>query len=370
MAWPTTDGRPPVRERVGLGGLQVMAATLEHVEQLIVKRDLDPARVADSAEAGVAYLVHMLRWAGEEPKGLAAFIQGPGSVRANGVRPATEQQVNTVLASRDRLRASAGTAAATSGQSSRSGGRQSAGAGASAATTPLQARVLAVARAVACPNARLGIAGHDLVGDKRVAIGADQSFPSASVGKLALLVEAYRQSESGARPLTAARRKQLDDMIVASDNDAANRVMEELGLRNVNANLQALGLNATRLANPFGTTRPTSGALNVTTPADMVRLLELLANDRLVSPTASREMRALLARTQDGSKLGRGLPASARVAHKSGWFGDVANDVGIVTQGNGSYVVAVFTEGIADPEKANQVIAAVAKTVHESWGPR
>ena len=159
-------------------------------------------------------------------------------------------------------------------------------------------------------------------------------------------------------------------MIVASDNDAANRVMEELGLRNVNANLQALALGATRLANAFGTTRPTSGALNVTTPSDMLRLLELLSGDRLVSPAASREMRALLGRTQDGSKLRRGLPAAARVAHKSGWFGDVANDVGIVTQASTSYVLAVFTEGIADPEQANQTIAAVAKTVHETWGPR
>ena len=159
-------------------------------------------------------------------------------------------------------------------------------------------------------------------------------------------------------------------MIVASDNDAANRAIEELGLRTVNANLLALGLSATKLANPFGTTRPTSGAVNVTTPSDMVRLLELLAGDRLVSPTASREMRALLGRTQDSSKLRRGLPTAAQVAHKSGWFGDVANDAGIVTQGNASYVLAVFTEGIADPEKANQTIAAVAKTVHEAWGPR
>jgi beta-lactamase class A len=138
----------------------------------------------------------------------------------------------------------------------------------------------------------------------------------------------------------------------------------------VNANLQALGVGGTKLANPFGTTRPTSGALNVTTPSDMARLLELLAGDRLVSPTASREMRALLARTLDASKLRRGLPAAARVAHKSGWFGDVANDVGIVTQGNTSYILTVLTEGIADPEKANQTIAAVAKTVHEAWGPR
>jgi len=379
VAWPMSSGRPLARERVGLGGLQVTPATLEFVEQQLVKRAFDRASLADHAEAGVAYLVHMLKWGGEEPKGLAAFIQGPGSVRGQGIRPATEQQVAATLAARDRLRAS-GDAPSSAAQPQSAPAAQADLARRAAApqpmtaaavsTTPLQARVLAVARAVGGPQARIGVAGYDTVSGQRIQLAADQAFPATSVGKLALLVEAYRQSEAGTRPLTAERRAQLEQMIVASDNDAANKAIEELGLRNVNTNLQALGLAATRLVNPFGTTRPAAGAMNVSTPNDMARLLELLADERLVSPAASREMRALLQRTVDSSKLRRGVPAGARVAHKSGWFGDVANDVGIVTQGGFTYVLAVFTEGIDDPETANQTIAAIAKTVQETWGPR
>ena len=32
-------------------------------------------------------------------------------------------------------------------------------------------------------------------------------------------------------------------------------------------------------------------------------------------------------------------------------------------------VLAVFTEGIADAEIANQTVASVAQTVHAAWGP-
>src|SRR5207249_5334997 len=113
---------------------------------------------------------------------------------------------------------------------------------------------------------------------------------------------------------------------------------------------------------------PSGGAANVTTPSDMSSMMELLASEQLVSVSASREMRALLLQSQDGSKLRRGLPTDAKLAHKSGWFDGVANDVGIVSQGSNTYVIAVFTDGIANGETANQTIAAVAKTVHEAWG--
>jgi beta-lactamase class A len=204
---------------------------------------------------------------------------------------------------------------------------------------------------------------------QRLAVAADQTFPAASVDKLALLVEAYRQLQGG-RALTDAQRADLRAMVVMSDNDAANRLLDLFGPRAVNGTLQALGLVGTRLLNPFGSTPPGGRPGNLTTPADMTRLMDLLAAEQLVSTQASREIRALLLQTQDGSKLGRGLPVEARLAHKSGWYDGVANDVGLVSQGATSYTIAVFTEGIADDEIANQTIAAVARVVHEAWGPR
>ena len=239
-----------------------------------------------------------------------------------------------------------------------------------APTRPLAARVLAAARAAAGPVARIGVAGVDLVGGQRLAIAADEAFPAASVAKLPILVEAYRQHVDGRRPLTDAARADLRRMIAVSDNDAANRLIDLLGVPAVNQGAARLGLTGTRLANPFGTARPPGGAQNQTTPADMARLLELLAADRLVSPAADRDIRYLLALNADSSKIRRGLPEGVRLAHKSGWFTGVANDVGIVTHARGAYVLAVFTQGIADPEAANDTVAAVTRVVHAAWATR
>lgn len=385
LAWIDTDGKPRKLEAPGgVGYLAVTDPTFEYIQASLVKRALDRAVPGDNLEAGVAYVASMLKWGGEETKGLAGFIQGPGSVRANGIRPATEDQIKRILALRDRIKSGlpAPTTAAASAPAAGTGAGAGAGAGRSAsavstqqrltssnATATLAARAISAARSVAGPTARIGISARNLVTGQRIGVASEQSFPAASVGKLALLVEAYRQDSMGILTLNDAQKADLRQMIVSSDNDAANRLMEALSIRAVNANLQALGLASTRLGNPFGLARATGNPLNVTTPIDMSRLMDMLAGEQLVSGAASREMRALLLQAQDGSKLRRGLPLDARIAHKSGWYDGVANDVGIISHGQSSYVLSVFTEGIADPEIANQTIASVAQTVHSSWGP-
>ena len=404
LAWIDTNGKPrPLDASGGIGYLKVTGSTFDYIHASLVTRTLDRNNPADNAEAGIAYIAAMLKWGGEDAKGLAGFMQGPGSVQANGVRPTVDDQIKRVLALRDRLKQATGapptspsnspstsTASAppASGSATRpttantppnSGGvGNGAGAGpvqsskqvpTSELTASLAARAIASARTVAGGSARIGIAGHNLNSGQRISIAADQSYPAASVDKLALLVEAYRQTAGGSRTLTDAQQSDLRAMIITSDNDAANRLLELFGARAVNANLQALGLIGTRLINPFGSVPANGSPANVTTPTDMVRLMSMMASEKLVSVQASREMRGLLLQTQDGSKIRRGLPTDAKLAHKSGWYDGVANDVGIVTQGSSSYVLAVFTDGITDAEVANQTIAAVAKVVHEAWGP-
>jgi LysM repeat protein/beta-lactamase class A len=378
LAWIDTDGKPRKLDQPGgIGYLTVTDKTFEYIQESLVKRALDRANPTDNVEAGIAYVASMLKWGGEEPKGLAGFIQGPGSVKANGVRPATDDQIKRILTLRDRLKTAlpAGTGVAPTAAAASGTGRTASAVSTeqklttSNATATLAARAIGAARSVAGPNARIGISGRNLVTGQRIGIASDQSFPAASVGKLALLVEAYRQSFTGTIALNDAQKADLRQMIIASDNDAANRIMEALSTRAVNANLQALGLAGTRLGNPFGLALATGKPLNVTTPVDMTRMLDMLASEQLVSSAASREMRALLLQSQDGSKLKRGLPLDARIAHKSGWYDGVANDVGIITHGQSSYVLSVFTEGIADAEIANQTIASVAQTVHSAWGP-
>jgi beta-lactamase class A len=133
-----------------------------------------------------------------------------------------------------------------------------------------------------------------------------------------------------------------------------------------------LGLGSTRFLNLFADTRSSSNpGQNQTTPANMAYLLELIATDQVVSTQASAEIRTLLTRNADRSKLVRLLPPDARVAHKSGWYEGVANDVGIVTVDRvpTRWVIAVLTDNVPDAETGNQVVAAISKAVYDAWAP-
>jgi len=59
------------------------------------------------------------------------------------------------------------------------------------------------------------------------------------------------------------------------------------------------------------------------------------------------------------------------VAHKSGWYDGVANDVGIVTVDRvaARWVIAVFTENLPDAETGNQIVASISKAVYDAWAP-
>jgi beta-lactamase class A len=241
-----------------------------------------------------------------------------------------------------------------------------------ATTVTLQQKVVGDAQRVAGPNARVGIAATNLVTGERVLVRADDSFPSASVMKLPILVELERQVASGTLAWTDQLRAQTGAMISVSDNTAANQVTNMVKMQSVNDTLGRLGLGSTRFLNLFTDDRSKlNPGQNSTTPANMAKLLELIATDQLVSPQASADMRSLLLRNTDRSKLVRLLPTDARVAHKSGWFDSVAADAGIVTvdRGPARWVIAVFTANLPDAETGNQTIATISRDVYDAWAP-
>jgi beta-lactamase class A len=234
----------------------------------------------------------------------------------------------------------------------------------------LQQRLAVEVSRVAGPNVHVGAAAYNLTTGERVGLHADDGFPSASVMKLPILVELERQTTAGTLPWTDSLRAEASAMIAVSDNSAANQIAEAIHPKSVNDTMAHLGLGGTHFVNLFTDTRgPSSPGQNQTTPANMAHLLELIAADQVVSPQASADIRNLLAHNVDRSKLVRSLPADAHVAHKSGWYDGVANDVGIVTVDRvpTRWTIAVFTENLPDAETGNQIVAAVSKLVYDAW---
>jgi len=247
---------------------------------------------------------------------------------------------------------------------------QKAGAPAAPLTATLTQRVLATVHRTAGDDVRVGIAAKNLVTGERVRLRADEVFPSASVMKLPLLVELERAAAAGDIRWTDALRANAQAMIAVSDNQAANTIEDLVTDAKVNGTMARLGLANTALVNHFSDGRNTGNpGNNQTTPLDMAKLLDIVANDGIVNRDVSADIRTLLARNADNSKLARLLPGDARVAHKSGWYEGVANDVGIVTVDStgARWVIAVFTDGAADADTGNQVIAAVSLVMYNAW---
>lgn len=236
----------------------------------------------------------------------------------------------------------------------------------------LQQKVASEAVRVAGPNVHVGVAALNLVSGDKLAWHADDEFPSASVMKLPLLVELERQVAAGNIAWSESLRAEVSAMIAISDNTAANQVASVVHPTAVNDSMAKLGLGGTHFVNLFNDARSsTNPGENQTTPANMARLLQLIAGDQVVSPQVSADIRSLLARNADRSKLVRLLPGDAQVSHKSGWYDGVANDVGIVTVDRvpTRWVIAVFSENVPDAETGNQLIATISKIVYDAWAP-
>jgi beta-lactamase class A len=147
-------------------------------------------------------------------------------------------------------------------------------------------------------------------------------------------------------------------MIVVSDGTATNLLLSRYSGDVVNALLVKLGFEQTRsLRQLLGIGRPkgfsAAGRLpenehfgiGVTTPHEMVRLLEMLDRGQIVSPAASKEMIGIMKRQQDRNGIPRRL-ADMPVANKTGALDHLRSDVGIVYSPHGKIALAISCDEI------------------------
>jgi peptidoglycan hydrolase-like protein with peptidoglycan-binding domain len=104
LAWMESGFQPTIRSPVGAWGvMQVIPATWDYVEAVLIGTGV--ARTADgNVRVGVAYLSHLLHeFGGNERLALAAYFQGPASVRRHGLLRESRAFVADVLALEARM---------------------------------------------------------------------------------------------------------------------------------------------------------------------------------------------------------------------------------------------------------------------------
>lgn len=174
-----------------------------------------------------------------------------------------------------------------------------------------------------------------------------------------------RVSGSGVvRELSTGVRLPIRDlvnlMIVVSDNTATNLLLERFTANAVNAEMDKLGLKQTRslrmIRGDADDLKPPRGfseaghlpenepfGIGVTTPHEMVMLLEKIEKGEVVSPAASRQMIAILKRQQYKDGIGRHT-GNLPVANKTGSLDHLRSDVGIVYSAGGRIAIAITVD--------------------------
>ena len=253
----------------------------------------------------------------------------------------------------------------------------------------------------------MGVAVRDIATGQMISINGDRPFPMASAYKIPILVEVFRQAEAGKFSLddrielTAADRtlgsgvltlmspglnptiKDLATlMIILSDNQATDILLNKVGAENVTATMRSFGLKNIRVDRTtfemirdylalideaaegktkqqlmnrpqLNTATPERVAKadtdfghvlkDVASPHDMARLLEKIVKGEAASESSCQQMMTILNRQQFNHRLPRYLPEGTGFAHKTGTIASTTNDAGVMFVRGHAVALVVFT---------------------------
>jgi beta-lactamase class A len=257
-------------------------------------------------------------------------------------------------------------------------------------------------------------------------VNGEEVLPTASVFKVPLVVELYRQVERGEvslderyvlrdadkvpgsgilRELSEGLELTLSDlttlMMIVSDNTATDVILGLVGVERVNSAMRGLGLEKTvvsascrdiifdgvggsdlpdeertlaRYEGLAAEARRRGGFTaktrnNVSTADEMTGLLGLIAEGRAAGRGSCDAIMGLMAKCQTGeARIAKYLPRDmVRVCHKEGTRLRLRNDVGIVTLlGSGErWALSCFTNEVGDVNAAEEAIAGVSRNVYD-----
>lgn len=242
----------------------------------------------------------------------------------------------------------------------------------------------------------LGVAIEDLTTGQRFLLHGDSIFPQASSIKIAVLAELYHQAqlsaqgESGKAKLTDLYTVRVTDlvqdsdimgglspgvtqltnrdlatmMVAVSDNSATNVLIDRVGMENVNALLDSLALHNTKLRRKMMDVKAaTEGRENISTPQEMLTLLEKIYQGKLFNKEMTADFFKMLS-THKNSFIPRDLPDGLQIANKPGELEAVRNDSGIVFLQNRPYIICVMTTYLVRERDGEETIAKISAAAY------
>ena len=251
----------------------------------------------------------------------------------------------------------------------------------------------------------LGYSVWNLDTGERLSLRGDETFPTASLIKVPILVTLYdladKKQLSLDDPLTVLKIDQVPGsgvlqfmhpgmslsvhdaaslMIILSDNTATNLILDRIAIRRVWTKMESLGLPHTKVHSKTYL-RLTSVAmdssvkygLGVSTPNEMARLFSLLADGKAVNPAADSAMLDILRNNADGESMQRSIDGMT-VPHKTGATDSVRTECALFRL-QSRVVACGFTKQNADirwvvDNEAQVALGKIGVMIVAAWPPR
>ena len=220
-----------------------------------------------------------------------------------------------------------------------------------------------------------------------VNINADEIYPAASIIKIPVLIEMfreidkgkfslydemiledyYRASGSGKLQYSQSGRAHTMDylakiMIENSDNSSTNMIIAKMGgMPEVNREMKKWGLKTTHINNWL----PDLEGTNITTAKEIAQLLYNIDKTDIVSVEAKKHMADYLSHVKNNRLLKAGLPSNAIILHKTGDIGYMLGDSGIVKTPSGKkYIVSIMAKRPYNNQQGKKFIVEASKAIY------
>lgn len=158
-------------------------------------------------------------------------------------------------------------------------------------------------------------------------------------------------------------------MLIQSDNTAANKLIDIVGMDNINEDIIAQGLKNTKLNRKTSDERAvSSGIENITSALDLSKIWKHLYNGTFLSKENSTMLMDILQRQQMKNKLALYIPDDLKyeISSKTGDKASVENDTALIHTQKGSFTFTVLSMGIPNSVYGTVTLAKCGKMMWDS----
>lgn len=237
----------------------------------------------------------------------------------------------------------------------------------------------------------IGFYVKDLRGNE-IKYNENKSFETASCIKVFILIEYFRQVFNNEKSILDYFEYKKEDnisglnsgilnsfdyglkltskdyvtlMIIYSDNIATNKIIDYLGINNINKTIKELGFKDTYLFNELNLMKYFK--FGQTTPYEYAKVYDMLLNNKVINEEVSKNCLEILKKQRYNDMIVKYLPTKDLlfkgtedsdinfIASKSGsivWVKDemknARNDGGIISTKYGNYIISIFISNLDD----------------------